>query len=261
MKLDYTDIDNLDIVNNIPDCQCGTKMFYSDKLHKLVCTNPNCIKTRLQSVMSTLRGIDYLTKQKGQPTTLVKHAREDYDRLIAYIKACNIRIGAELITQGKSLEDLGILGQQLGVVIDNVQFEIDELSLIAGSQLLEIFGIKITTLTPNLRASVIEINKQLGIDGTIWLSQILYEEYCIVKQQIMSLMNYLNLIRPATFKRSSAPVTLQLVSADSLFDELQELSSTNDIQQTVEIQTNTENAISAEHVTEEEELLDELLDW
>lgn len=262
MKLDYVNIDNPDIANDTPDCQCGTKLFYSDKLHKLICTNPNCIKTRMQSVISTLSGLDYLTKQKGQPTTLVEYAMSDYDRLIAYVEACNIRQGAELITLGKSLEDLGNLGQQLGTVIDTVQFEIDELSLIVGSTLLEKFNIKITTLTSNMRASVVDINTQLGIDGAIWLSQILYEEYCLTKQQIINLMSYLNLIKPATLKRSTAPVGISLTTADSLFDELQELDSIDDTA-FIAMSAEATMPITEEDSSNEEdaELLDEILNW
>lgn len=265
MKLDYLDIKTMDIIADPPVCQCGTKLFYSDKLHSLICSNPDCIKTRMQSVMSTLKALDRLAKIKGQTPNLFDLAKQDYDRLVCYVETCGIKHGAELITLGKNLDDLGQLGTQLGIVIDTLQFEIDELANICGSSLLEKFNVAITKLNDNQRQSVLEINTQLGIDGAIWLAQILYEEYNTYKQHILKLTEYLTLVRPAHLKRSAVPLVIPYVEADSLFDELQELDHIDDVlipsDETLDT-TQTTNASNDDTSNEEDAtLLEELLDW
>lgn len=263
MRIDYVNINTTDLIGNPPNCQCGTTLVYSDKLHKLVCENPRCLKMRMESVLSTLRALDNYAKSKEVYSNLEELAKIEYDRLVIYVETCEIHSGAELITSGKSLEDLGQLGAQLGALIDTMQFEIDDLCMIAGSPLLEKFNLEITKLTANQRQAVLEINTQLGIDGTIWLSQILFEEYCLAKNNISELTNYLNLVRPALLKRSVTPVNIPYMDVDSLFNELQELDNFDEtlltstpVEETVVTATPTES-----DSTSEEELDEGLLDW
>lgn len=263
MRIDYVNIDATDLIGNPPNCQCGSTLTYSDKLHKLICENPNCLKTRMTSVLSTLQALDNFAKSKDIYSNLVELAKADYDRLVVYVETCEIKHGAELITSGKSLEDLGQLGAQLGTLIDTMQFEINDLCMITGSSLLSKFKLDILKLTSNQRQAVLEINTQLGIDGTIWLSQLLFEEYCLAKNNISNLTNYLTLVRPALLKRSAVPVNIPYMDADSLFNELQELDNFDDAlllgtsTESVEEQP-IEDTNSAE---ENEQLLDDILNW
>jgi hypothetical protein len=261
-------------MDNPPICQCGTQTVYVDRIDKLVCPNKDCIKKRMRSVMSTLSALDRIAKQKEITCNLYNLAKQEFDRLTAYVETCNIKIGAELITLGHSFDDLGELGKQLGLIIDTLYFEVDELSAIAGSDLLENFTIKVTELTSNQRNSVLEINTQLGIDGTIFLAQSLYTDYLEHRNYIMDLMNYLTLVRPARLKRSAEPVGISYMTVESLFDELQLLSNLDDAMfaELVSITaqpSSTPATVTAEALPEpvvelneeEEERIEELLDW
>lgn len=269
MKINYINISTTDVENNLPVCQCGSQLEYSDKLQKFVCSNPDCIKTRMQSVMSTLRALDKIAKEKGFTVSLLTTAKDDYDRLTAYIEACDIECGAELITSGNSLDELGALGTQLCTLIDNMTFELDELVSICGSTLLEKFNIEITKLSTNQRQSVVEINNQLGIDGTIWLAQMIYTEYIMLKPQISKLIDYLTLVRPARLKRSTNPVAISYMNVDSLFDELQEIDMIDDNLYSDALNNtdnsndndNTESIEEADNDEADDAMLEELLDW
>lgn len=261
MKLDYITIDYSDLVNNPPVCQCGTKLLYSDKLHKLVCENPNCIKQRIQSVLSTLRAIDRLAKNRGIASNLKELAESSLPVLIQYVEKFDIQYGAELITLGNSLESLGQLGSQLGNIIDTLQFEIRELGTISGSELLSTFNIDITKLTDNQRQAVLEINTQLGIDGTIWLASVLYDEYLLSKTNIITLTNYLTLIRPAKMRRSSNIETDTIINTDELFNELQDLDNIEDIlAESVLAQSSITN-VTTPITEEEQELINSVIKW
>ena len=210
MKLDYITINkDFKLEDKIPTCQCKTKMVYWDKLDKIICPNENCIKHRMESVMSTLRALDKKAQDSNLQLELEKNAKKNYDLLVEYVLTCNIKYGAELITLGNDLSVLGLLGTQLGQAIDKLTFELQDLSKICGSQLLEKFNVDFTKINIyNERQALANINVQLGIDNTISLAKLLYDDYLIYKPLIFSLADYLTLIKLASLKRSTVPLVI-----------------------------------------------------
>lgn len=260
MKIEYVDITNKQIDTELLTCQCGAHLVYVEKLGKLVCSNPNCIKRRMSSVMSTLRALDIKTKDNHYSTKLEQLAIDNYDALTDFVDKHNISIGAEIITKGLNLNALGTLGTQLGTVIDNTFFEIKDLSTICGSELLEKFTVDFSKISNNQRQAIVDINTQLGIDGTVWLANLLYSEFIRTKQIIVELAQYLTLIQFPNQKRSpivetsETTVSSGLTSIDligtaiihntSVLEESQQLLPSDELEDGAEENINMEDILA-----------------
>lgn len=257
---------NVDLNSNTPPkCQCGTYLAYDEDTNRLSCPNSNCIKKRLVSVLETLTALDKLTRAKGENYELVTLAKKNYDLLEQFISTCDIHYGIELITKGLDLTILGELGVRLSTIIDSFGFKLNELSSLCGSKLLTQLNIDFSRLAVgNKRLAIAQINEQLGIDGSILLATLIYENFEHYINLVLTLTDYVTLYRPSTRKRSSIPVTLA-VPDDYSYDA--EFNSTDRFASSIISSTST-ITLDSTQITEtssneniSESALEELLEW
>ena len=263
MIITYKKVDYTNIEHDTPNCQCGTKMELIQEFNRLICSNKNCIKKRVQSVINMLRALDRLTDNTYE---LERTALNNYYILTRYVEKYDIQTGAEIITLGNSLAPLGVLGQNLCEIIDNTYFNIKDLSKICGSAYTDKFNIDFTRVAENNeRKAWTEINRQLGIEGTIMLAKLLYEEYTEHKTEVFSLADYLTLIRHAKQRRQEDEPVVNSHITDALTELQINVQNTDTLQNithtAIEEQSIPNDIIEEELTDEDEKLLAELNDW
>ena len=179
------------------------------------------------------------------------------------IEKHNINDGAEIITKGYSLSELGTLGTQLSTVIDNVHFEIKDLSSLCGSVLLEKYTVDFSKISNNQQQAILDINNQLEIDGAALLANLIYNEFIRVKPLISDLIQYLTLIQYPKLKRSTlseipdTPEISDIAQADILGASIIEKANTDSSVLLIENKiTDSENEqLSEENIKNMEEIL------
>ena len=258
---------NIDLNSSTPPkCQCGAYLIYDEQTNRLSCSNSNCIKTRLKSVLCTLQALDRLTIDAGHDYKLTTLAKNNYDLLEQFVQTCDIKYGIELITKGVDLTTLGELGIHLANIIDTFEFKLSDLSSLCGSQLLTQLHIDFSTLPRgDKRLAIAKINEQLGIDGSVLLATLIYDDFEMYFNSVMELTDYITLYRPSTKKRSTIPIVLNVPDDISYDSELTAESKENILAVESAAQqvttANTEQAEGADDDTANTSLMEELFEW
>lgn len=258
MSIDYIKLGK-DYKQNPPICQCGAQTVYDEKYNKLVCTNPDCIKKSMDSLMIMFESLDNLAHTRGVQTNFRKLAYENTSSLVEYINNYGIRYGIELIVNGEDLGELGKLGEQLGKFIDTFEFEMKDLGKVTGDYWLSKFNIDFSKLSGLNTEAVVGINEQLGIDNTTFLATIIYNEYTTFKNFLIDLLNYIIIVKYPNQRRKVNTVIKRQTSTTVMQDALSKLN-VNAIP-IVSLPSNPSQEDTPDEAAQKEQELEELLQW